>query len=72
MAIKQIDQQKCIGCGQCAKSCPADVIRFNTEIKKAEIKYPQECVLCLWCTSLCPKDAIVLTEDKAVPMFTCW
>ena len=70
MSIKRIDQERCIGCGKCFISCPADVIRMDTDKKKAFAKYPEECVVCCWCISECPKDAIVITPDKYTPYFT--
>ena len=24
--VAQLDEEKCVGCGKCAKNCPADVI----------------------------------------------
>ena len=35
MSIKSING--CIGCEECIKSCPTDVIRLNPDTKKAEI-----------------------------------
>jgi len=46
MAIKQIDDAKCIGCGVCVNSCAMDVIRLNQfPIEKEEITP---------CRSACP------------------
>lgn len=29
-----VDEEKCIGCQQCVRSCPVDVLRFDENSKK--------------------------------------
>ena len=73
MAIVRIDPGLCEGCGICVKSCPADVIRMDTESKKAVIRYPQDCVVCCWCFVECPEDAVFISPVvKTSPLFTSW
>lgn len=72
MAIEKINQEKCIGCGKCAKVCLADVIRFDSAKRKAYVKYPGECMVCLWCVYECSAKAIILTDGKLKPMFRSW
>ena len=72
MAVRSVIADRCIGCGQCVKSCPADVFVLNEKTRKAEARYPQDCQLCMWCVSLCPKDAIDLTNTRPMPLFTSW
>ncbi len=72
MTIERIDQGLCNGCGKCATSCPADVIRMDKENKKAVIRYPQDCVMCCWCIAECRQDAIYLTPVLTAPLVTSW
>ncbi|MBW1824568.1 MAG: 4Fe-4S binding protein [Deltaproteobacteria bacterium] len=72
MAIKEIDQELCIGCGECVKSCAVDVIRMDEEDKKAVIAYPQDCMLCELCTFYCSVDAIILTPEKSTDVMVSW
>ena len=51
MAVKRVIEEKCVGCKTCVKSCPADVFRYDSEKKKAYVKYGQDCQLCLWCVT---------------------
>ena len=72
MAIKDIDKELCIGCGECVKSCAVDVIRMDEEEKKAVIVYPQDCMLCEMCTFFCPTNAITLTPEKIIDLMVSW
>ena len=72
MAIRSIITDRCIGCGQCVNSCPADVFVLDKQARKAVVRYPEDCQLCLWCVSVCPRDAIDLTQTSVKPVFTCW
>lgn len=55
--IKAINQEICIGCGQCVRICPLDTIRLN-EDRKAVIAYPDDCMTCFKCELACPSGAI--------------
>ncbi|HUL24010.1 MAG TPA: FAD-dependent oxidoreductase [Thermodesulfobacteriota bacterium] len=46
MAIKQIDDSKCVGCGVCVNSCSMDVLRLNQFLIEKEEITP--------CRSACP------------------
>ena len=72
MAIKKIDKELCIGCGECVKSCSVDVIRMDEDTEKAIIKYPQDCMLCEMCVFFCPTDAITLTPEKNTGVMVSW
>ncbi|MDC7246116.1 MAG: 4Fe-4S binding protein [Sphaerochaetaceae bacterium] len=70
MAIKSIDG--CIGCGECVKSCPTDVIRLDPKTKKAVITYPEDCQICHLCRMNCPVDAITIDPTKSIPVVVSW
>lgn len=72
MAIEKIDKEKCVGCGICVESCPADVIRMDAATSKAYPKYPQDCVTCCWCLGECPAAAVIHTAAVVSPYFTSW
>lgn len=55
IAIK-IDYDKCTGCGECVRSCPADVYEIING-KSAATKI-DNCVECCICVGACPVDAI--------------
>ncbi len=58
-----IDQEKCIGCGQCLPYCPVNAI--NMQNKKAKIDF-DECVECSSCmrSNICPTDSFYQQELK--------
>lgn len=56
-ASLQIDETKCIGCGQCAMVCPAHHLAIQD--KKAK-KVTDACILCGHCGAICPKHAIMI------------
>jgi len=72
MAIEKIDRDRCIGCGNCERCCPADVIRIDEESTKALIQYPEDCVMCFWCLTECSQNAITMSDQKTSPYFTSW
>ncbi len=63
----QLDREKCIGCGKCAESCPAHVIRIvEKKSKNASSQKPGKkavfgkkgCISCFCCQEMCPMKAI--------------
>lgn len=56
----EIDQEKCIGCGECVDVCPVDVYEMQDE-KSVPVNV-EECIGCESCIEVCEQDAITVTE----------
>jgi NAD-dependent dihydropyrimidine dehydrogenase PreA subunit len=70
MAIEKISG--CIGCENCVKACPTDVIRMNPQTGQAYIAYQDDCQICHLCRLSCPVAAISLTSIKAIKPTISW
>jgi len=62
MAIENLIQELCSGCGICVAVCPQDVLRMDESTSKAVIKYPDDCVPCYSCMWFCPVDCIEVSQ----------
>ena len=51
----EVDKDRCVGCGKCAESCPAKIIRISD--KKA-VFTKRGCISCFCCQEMCPMKAI--------------
>lgn len=52
----KINQDKCIGCGQCLDVCDFNAIKSNGDYTMETIE--ENCVDCGCCLNVCPNDAI--------------
>lgn len=57
MLFLQVDEQKCIGCGDCQKVCPTDAIYGEMGLTH-RIVHPEPCLHCGQCLNHCPTGAI--------------
>ncbi len=51
----QLEKDQCVGCGKCAESCPAHIIKIENQ--KAKFKR-KGCISCFCCQEMCPMKAI--------------
>ncbi len=58
LLMYRIEEAKCIGCGVCAKVCPAEAIEGT--IKKPHVIEQDKCVKCGACLEKCKFDAIIV------------
>ncbi len=59
MAKIQVDEEKCISCGDCVLACPSI---FLSEGEKIRVVDEEHCTLCGHCLALCPVKAITIQE----------
>jgi len=60
-----INKDKCVGCGECMRSCPAKTIVIKDKI--AYIK-KSDCIKCFCCQELCPKDAVKVKKNPILKL----
>jgi len=60
------DRDRCIGCGLCARVCPASVIELykpEGEEKNKIRMYVARCTFCAQCVDACPVNCLSTTPD---------
>ncbi|MHA1594028.1 MAG: 4Fe-4S binding protein [Candidatus Baldrarchaeia archaeon] len=82
----EVDPEKCIGCGACARVCSAEGITIEDKGAERTISYFYgKCTFCARCEEVCPAEAVKLSRefelsdyDKSafyvkvtVPLLTC-
>ena len=55
-----VDNDKCIGCGECVDICPVEVYELQDE--KSVPVNAEECVGCESCIEVCEQEAISVRE----------
>ncbi|HEX2953581.1 MAG TPA: DUF362 domain-containing protein [Bacillota bacterium] len=55
------DHSKCVGCADCAKSCPAHTIKMKNKRPEVDLS---KCIRCFCCQELCPAKAIEIRRSK--------
>jgi NAD-dependent dihydropyrimidine dehydrogenase PreA subunit len=64
VAIDELAEECCTGCGICFSACPQDVFRLDGRTGKAVIAYPDDCVACWSCEMFCPAHCIKVSEPR--------
>lgn len=59
----EIDQDLCVGCGECTKVCPSGVLRISETTGKATVL--KEGLCCGHCFAVCPVGAIKIGDTSA-------
>lgn len=65
-----VDEEKCVGCGQCLEVCPNDVFEMDESTNKMKVVNPTNCVvLCDKCMAFCDQDALSFPDKEATKRF---
>ena len=62
------DHKTCIGCGDCAKNCPAKVIEMKNH--KPYLIDTEKCIRCFCCQELCPKKAVSVHKSAVLKLLS--
>lgn len=63
-----INTRKCVGCGECERSCPRNTIemRKNKGGKKQAFIIDDNCIKCYCCQELCPFKAVKIKKNPII------
>jgi Pyruvate/2-oxoacid:ferredoxin oxidoreductase delta subunit len=64
--IARVAEEKCSGCGECAKLCPFDAFYPHKRKKKARVDL-KKCYGCGICRNTCARGALSLVDRRSVP-----
>ncbi len=59
-----VDNDKCVGCGECVDICPVEVYELQDE--KSVPVNAEECVGCESCIEVCEQEAISVREAGSI------
>ncbi|MCD6510595.1 MAG: 4Fe-4S binding protein [Thermoprotei archaeon] len=60
----EVQEDKCIGCGACARRCSTGALKLTDhEFKRTLSVSLKECIFCYRCVEVCPEDALSLSTD---------
>jgi NAD-dependent dihydropyrimidine dehydrogenase PreA subunit/nitroreductase len=62
-----IDENTCTQCGQCAKTCPTEVLRMEDDRVRIHADSPLGCIACGHCMMVCPEGSIAVTGRGISP-----
>lgn len=64
-----INKYKCVGCGECVRSCPMHTIELVEKNGKKQAKIDRsKCILCYCCQELCPVVAIDVKQNAIIKL----
>jgi ferredoxin len=66
--IMAVDEEKCMGCGDCIDRCPMDVLSMQDDIVVMDA---DRCIGCGLCVSVCPTEALRM-EPRPDPPLPPW
>ncbi len=69
MAKVMFSNNRCVGCGQCAKFCPNQAIEMRSVIKKKRPYWTYHCEVCLRCMGYCNKRAVEAGHSWAILLY---
>jgi nitroreductase/ferredoxin len=63
-----LDEEKCNGCGRCARCCPVQLLMMDEKKAQSNERYDVfRCLTCQNCMVVCPEDAVSIEGDYRVP-----
>ncbi len=65
-----VDKKKCVGCGECERSCPKSTIKMVTkrDSKKRALIIDDACIKCYCCQELCPFKAVKIKKNPIIKL----
>lgn len=65
-----IDTKKCVGCGECVRSCPRGTVemRKNSKGKNKAVIKDASCIKCYCCQELCPYKAVKIKKNIIIKL----